>query len=61
MTISDMERIKKGESFLSVVKNNTGKQGSVTAYFNYARCSFSDKFIDEDWYKSTPTIISSVD
>ena len=61
MTINDMERIKKGESFLSVVNNNTGKQGAVTAYFNYARCAFSDNFIDEDWYKPTPTIISSVD
>lgn len=61
MTIKDMERIKKGESFLCVVKNNTGKQGAVTAYFNYARCAFSDNFIDEDWYKPTQTIISSVD
>ena len=48
MTISDMERIKKGESFLSVVKNNAGKQGAVTAYFNYASCAFSDNFIDEE-------------
>ena len=61
MTINDMERIKKGESFLSVMKNDTRKQGVVTAYFNYARCAFSDNFIDEDWYKPTPTIISSVD
>ena len=61
MTINDIERIKKGESFLSVMKNGTRTQGTVTAYFNYARCAFSDNFIDEDWYKPTPTIISSVD
>lgn len=58
MTINDMERIKKGESFLCAVKNNTGKQGAITAYFNYARCAFSDNFIDEDWYNPTPNIIS---
>ena len=61
MTIKDMEEIKKGESFLCAVKNNTGKQGAVTAYFNYARCAFSENFIDEDWYKPTPTIIASMD
>ena len=44
-----MERIKKGESFLSIVKNNRGKQGAVTAYFNYARCAFGENFIEEDW------------
>ena len=58
MTIKDMEQIKKGESFLSVMKNNTGQQGAVTAYFNYARCAFSDNFIDEDWYKPTTDIVS---
>ena len=58
MTINDMERIKKGESFLCAVKNNTGKQGAITAYFNYARCAFSDNFIDEDWYNPTPNIVS---
>ena len=61
MTINDMERIKKGESFLCAVKNNTGKQGAITAYFNYARCAFSENFIDEDWYKPTPNIVSMQD
>jgi hypothetical protein len=58
MMISDMERIKKGESFLCAVKNNAGKQGALTAYFNYARCRFSENFIDEDWYKPTTDIVS---
>ena len=61
MMISDMERIKKGESFLCAVKNNAGKQGAITAYFNYARCAFSENFIDEDWYKPTPNIVSMQD
>ena len=61
MTIKDMEQIKKGESFLCAVKNNTGKQGAVTAYFNYARCAFSENLIDEDWYKPTPNIVSMQD
>lgn len=52
MTIADIGRIKKGESFLCAVRNNTGKQGAITAYFNYARCVFGKNFIDEDWYKS---------
>jgi len=51
MTIADIGKIEKGESFLTIVKNNTGKQGAITAYFNYARCSFSENFIDEGWYK----------
>lgn len=51
MTIKDIGRINKGESFLCAVKNNAGKQGAITAYFNYARCAFSENFIDEDWYK----------
>ena len=58
MTIEDMQRIKKGESFLCAVKNNAGKQGAITAYFNYARCAFSENFIDEDWYKPTTDIVS---
>ena len=58
MTINDMERIKKGESFLCSVKNDKGKQGAITAYFNYARCAFSDNFIDEDWFNPTPNIVS---
>lgn len=61
MRIKDMDRIKKGESFLCAVKNNTGEQGAVTAYFNYARCAFSENFIDEDWYKPAPNIISLED
>ena len=56
MTIKDMKRIKKGESFLCAVKNNTGAQGAITAYFNYARCVFGENFIDEDWYKVSPNI-----
>lgn len=58
MKIEDMQRIKKGESFLCAVKNNTGEQGAITAYFNYARCAFSENFIDEDWYKPSPSIVS---
>ena len=58
MTIKDIERIKKGESFLCAVKNDKGKQGSITAYFNYARCAFGETFIKEDWYKPTPSIVS---
>lgn len=50
MRISDLERIKKGESFLCTVKNNTGTQGAITAYFNYARCAFGENFIEEDWF-----------
>ena len=61
MTINDMERINKGESFLCAVKNNAGKQGAITAYFNYARCAFSENFIDEDWYKPTTDIVSIKD
>ena len=61
MTINDMERIKKGESFLCAIKNNTGKQGAITAYFNYARCAFGERFIDEDWYKPTQNILSTMD
>lgn len=61
MTINDIGRIKKGESFLCAVKNNAGKQGAITAYFNYARCAFSENFIDEDWYKATPNIVSMQD
>ena len=61
MTIADIGKIEHGESFLCAVKNNTGKQGAITAYFNYARCAFSENFIDEDWYKPTPTIIASMD
>ena len=56
MTIKDIKRIKKGESFLCAVKNNTGEQGAITAYFNYARCVFGENFIDEDWYKVSPNI-----
>ena len=56
MTINDIGRIKKGESFLCAVKNNTGAQGAITAYFNYARCAFGENFIDEDWYKLSPNI-----
>ena len=48
MTISDIGRIKKGESFLSVMKNTLGEQGAVTAYFNYARCSFRETFLPEN-------------
>ena len=58
MTIEDVQRIKKGESFLCAVKNNAGKQGAITAYFNYARCAFIENFIDEDWYKPTLNIVS---
>ena len=61
MTINDIGRIKKGESFLCAVKNNAGKQGAITAYFNYARCAFSENFIDEDWYKPTTDIVSIKD
>ena len=61
MTINDIGRIKKGESFLCAVKNNAGKQGAITAYFNYARCTFSENFIDEDWYKPTTDIVSIKD
>ena len=61
MTINDMERIKKGESFLCAVKNDKGKQGAITAYFNYARCAFGERFIDEDWYNPTPNIIPTAD
>ena len=61
MTINDMERIKKGESFLCSVKNDKGKQGAITAYFNYARCAFGERFIDEDWYQPTQNIIPSAD
>ena len=61
MTIKDMEKIKKGESFLSAVKNNKGKQGALTEYFNYARCAFRENFIEEDWYKSTQNILSTQD
>lgn len=61
MTIKDIGRINKGESFLCAVKNNAGKQGAITAYFNYARCAFSENFIDEDWYKPTPNIVSMQD
>ena len=61
MTIKDIGRIKKGESFLCSVKNNAGKQGAITAYFNYARCAFSENFIDEDWYKPTTDIVSIKD
>lgn len=57
MTIKDIERIKKGESFLCAVKNDKGKQGSITAYFNYARCVFSEIFIEEDWYKASPKLV----
>jgi hypothetical protein len=61
MTINDMERIKKGESFLCSVKNDKGKQGAITAYFNYARCAFGERFIDEDWYQPTQNILSTMD
>jgi hypothetical protein len=61
MTIEEMQRIKKGESFLCAVKNNAGKQGAITAYFNYARCAFIENFIDEDWYKPTTDIVSIKD
>ena len=61
MTIADIGKIEKGESFLTIVKNNTGKQGAVTAYFNYARCAFSENFIDEDWYNPTTNIVSIKD
>ena len=61
MTIKDIGRINKGESFLCAVKNNAGKQGAITAYFNYARCAFSENFIDEDWYKPTTDIVSIKD
>ena len=61
MTINDIGRIKKGESFLCAVKNNAGKQGAITAYFNYARCAFSENFIDEDWYKPTTDIVPTQD
>jgi hypothetical protein len=40
MTVNDIGKIKKGESFLSVMKNKTGKQGAITAYFEYDRCAF---------------------
>ena len=61
MTIADIGKIEHGESFLCAVKNNTGKQGAVTAYFNYARCAFSENFIDEDWYNPTTNIVSIKD
>ena len=61
MAIKDIGRINKGESFLCAVKNNAGKQGAITAYFNYARCAFSENFIDEDWYKPTTDIVSIKD
>jgi replicative DNA helicase len=61
MTIADIGKIEHGESFLCAVKNNTGKQGAITAYFNYARCAFSENFIDEDWYKPTTDIVSIKD
>ena len=56
MTIADIGKIEHGESFLCAVKNNTGKQGAITAYFNYARCAFSENFIDEDWHKVSSNI-----
>ena len=48
MTIADLEKIKRGESFLCIMKNNTGEQGAITAYFNYERCAFLETFPSEE-------------
>ncbi len=48
MTIADLGKIQRGESFLCVMKNNTGKQGAITAYFSYDRCAFLENFPAEE-------------
>ena len=48
MTIADLGKIQRGESFLCAMKNNAGKQGAITAYFSYDHCAFLENFPTEE-------------